>query len=182
MKCAIFYSQFLGKWTAGCKWKLLSITIHKATRDSGNLMTAPARHAVSVSRLWNKGRKGTKFMWNGDYGGNSSQLRNLFHSAFLSPGIFAIKYSDVIVRGSEIGSCLALAVYTVFTRAYRYRVHVRDTCRYAIPVRTGKQVLNEFDALLAAHRPRPTGTFQSFDGPRPCLLIFFKSLFSLQSD
>jgi len=40
MKCAIFYSQFLGKWTAVCKWKLLSITTHKATRDSGNLMTA----------------------------------------------------------------------------------------------------------------------------------------------
>jgi len=42
------------------------------------------------------------------------------------------------------------------------------------------QMRNKFNAVIAAHRPRLTGVFESLD--RPCLVDCLQSLFSRLSD
>ena len=53
----------------------------------------------------------------------------------------------------------------------KHRFCVR-LCYDMLFILTKCQLLSEFDAVISAHRPRLTGTFQSFD--KPCLVDFLQ--------
>ena len=58
----------------------------------------------------------------------------------------------------------------------KHRFYVR-LCYGMLFFLTKCQLLNEFNALISAHRPRLTGNFQSFD--KPCLIDFLQKFLVL---